>query len=165
MYDISVPVFIRYLNNLSAILKKAEAHCEARKIDPAALLEFRLYPDMLPFRRQVTLVSDHSKGAAARLAGVPVPSFEDVEKTFPELGARLAKTIAFMEGMKPEQYKDAASRTITLKVGGGKEISEPAVPYLMNRVFPNFHFHLTTAYNILRHNGVELGKADYLGRG
>ncbi|MBI2718778.1 MAG: DUF1993 domain-containing protein [Rhizobiales bacterium] len=163
MFDSSVPVFTRYLNNFAVILKKAEEHCAARKIDPNALLNFRLFPDMLPFTRQVLIACDHAKGASARLAGMVPPSYEDNEKTFAELQARIAKTLAFIATLKPELYKDAEKRTITLKVAG-TEMSWLAVPYLMNFVMPNFHFHLTTAYNILRHNGVELGKFDYIGR-
>ncbi len=163
MYDLSVPIFSRFLNNAAAILKKAEAHCEARKIDPTALTAFRMYPDMLPFTRQITIACDHAKGASARLAGIDVPSFEDVEKTLPELGARIAKTVGFIGSIDPALFKDAAERTITLKIAG-HEMSFPATTYLMAFAMPNFHFHLATAYNILRHNGVELGKGDYMGR-
>lgn len=163
MYDLSVPIFSRFLNNAAAILKKAEAHCEARKIDPTALTAFRMYPDMLPFTRQITIACDHAKGASARLAGIAVPGFEDVEKTLPELGARIAKTQDFINSIDPALFKDAAERTVTLKIAGN-ELSFPATIYLMAFAMPNFHFHLSTAYNILRHNGVELGKGDYMGR-
>lgn len=163
MYDISVPIFTRFLSNLSAILAKAEAHAEERKIDPDVFINYRLYPDMLPFKRQVMIACDHAKGATARLAGVVVPSFEDTEKTFADLQARIAKTQAFMATLAPDQFRESASRTITLKIGGN-EMSFPAQAYLLGFAMPNFHFHLTTAYNILRHNGVELGKGDYMGR-
>jgi uncharacterized protein len=163
MYDMSIPYLQNGLKAMAAILAKAEAHCEAKKIDPAALLNFRIYPDMLPFTRQVTLVTDFAKGCGARLADITVPSFEDTEKTFPELQARIAKTLDFLATLKPEQMASAASRTITIKAGG-REMSFPAPQYLMSFVMGNFHFHFTTAYNILRHNGVEIGKMDYMGR-
>jgi uncharacterized protein len=163
MYDISVPYLQHGLKSLAAILAKAEAHCEAKKIDPSALLNFRIYPDMLPFTRQVTLVTDFAKGCGARLADVPVPSFEDSEKTFPELQARIARTLEFLATLKPAQFTGAESRTITIKAGS-REMSFPAPQYLMAFVMGNFHFHMTTAYNILRHNGVEIGKMDYMGR-
>ena len=163
MFDISVPFLTHHLKALSAILAKAEAHCEAKKIDPAALLNFRIYPDMLPFNRQVTLVTDFAKGCGARLGGITVPAFEDTEKTFPELRARIAKTLDFLATLTAAQMKDAASKIITLKVGGN-DMTFPAPTYLQGFVMPNFHFHLATAYNILRHNGVEIGKMDYMGR-
>ena len=163
MYDMSIPYLQHHLKAFDAILGKAEAHCEAKKIDPVAFLNFRLFPDMLPFTRQVTLVTDFAKGCGARLAGIDVPSFEDTEKTFPDLHARIAKTLDFLATLKPEQFRDAAQRTITIKAGG-REMSFPAPQYLMAFVMGNFHFHMTTAYNILRHNGVEIGKMDYMGR-
>jgi uncharacterized protein len=164
MYETTIPFLQHSLKAMSAILAKAEAHCEAKKIDPAALLNFRIYPDMLPFTRQITLATDFAKGCGARLAGIPVPSFEDTEKTFPDLKARIAKTLDFLGSLKPEQFKDAAARTVTLKVAGN-DMSMPAPEYFQGFAIPNFHFHLTTAYNILRHNGVEIGKFDYMGRG
>ena len=163
MYDISIPYLQHGLKSLATILAKAEAHCEAKKIDPAALLNFRIYPDMLPFIRQITIATDFAKGCGARLANVAVPAFEDAETTFPELQARIAKTLDFLATLKPEQFEGAASRTITLKMGG-KDMSFTANDYLQGLVMPNFHFHLTTAYNILRHNGIEIGKMDYMGR-
>lgn len=164
MYQATVPVLSHFLKGLSAILKKAEAHCAAKKIDPEALLRARLFPDMFPFTRQVQLVTDFAKGTASRLAGVAVPSYSDEEKTFDELQARLQKTIDYLGTLKPEQFADAAARTITIKVGGN-DMSFAGAEYLAGYAMPNFYFHLTTAYNILRHNGVELGKGDYMGRG
>ncbi len=164
MYQATVPVLSHFIKGLSAILKKAEAHCVAKKIEPEALLKARLFPDMFHFTKQVQLVTDFAKGPASRLAGVAVPSFADDEKTFDELQARLQKTIDYLATLKPEQFADALTRTITIKVGGN-DMSFPGGEYLMGYALPNFHFHLTTAYNILRHNGVELGKGDFMGRG
>ena len=162
MYDHSIPVFVKMLTNLSAILDKAAAHCEAKKIDPAALLGFRLYPDMLPLTRQVQIAADQAKGGAARLSGQEVPKYEDVEKTFAELKARLAKTIAFVQSVKPEQVADSAGREIKMQIGPNA-VTFKGEWYLKHFVLPNLYFHVTTAYNILRHNGVELGKRDYIG--
>jgi uncharacterized protein len=163
-YDASVPVFIHFLSSLSAILKKAEAHCAARKIDPAVMLGLRLSPDMFPLTRQVQIASDAAKGAGARLAGIPVPSYPDEEKSFDELQARVAKTIAFLQGLRKEQFEGAESRAISLKAGG-RELSFLGAPYLETYAKPNFFFHLTAAYAILRHAGVELGKPDFLAGG
>jgi hypothetical protein len=163
MFDSSVPVFTQFLTAMAAILKKAEAHCEAKKIDPDALLTARLFPDMYPLRRQVQLACDFAKGAGARLTGIAVPSFPDEEKTFPELQARIAKTLDFLATLKKEQFADAATRTITLKIGG-QDMSFPGAVYLRYFAFGNFYFHVTTAYNILRHNGLEIGKRDFMGR-
>ena len=162
MFDNSVPVFTQFLNALSAILKKAEAFCEAKKIEPDALLTARLFPDMFPLRRQVLLACDFAKGAGARLAGIPVPSFPDEEKTFAELQARIAKTLDFLGTLKKEQFADAASRTVTLKIGG-QDMNFPGATYLRHFALGNFYFHLTTAYDILRHNGLEIGKRDFMG--
>ena len=162
MFDNSVPVFTQFLNALSAILKKAEAFCEAKKIEPDALLTARLFPDMFPLRRQVQLACDFAKGAGARLAGIPVPSFPDEEKTFAELQARIAKTLDFLGTLKKEQFADAASRTVTLKIGG-QDMNFPGATYLSHFALGNFYFHLTTAYDILRHNGLEIGKRDFMG--
>jgi uncharacterized protein len=163
MFDTSIPYLTHYLKALSAILKKAEAHCEAKKIDHNAILNFRLFPDMLPFTRQVQIACDFPKGCAARLAGVAVPSFPDDEKTFADLQARIAKTLEFMGGFSKEQIAGSATRAVTIKVAG-KDTTMPGAQYYSGFVVPNFYFHLTTAYNILRHNGVELGKADFMGR-
>ncbi len=163
MFDSSIPVLSHYLKSLSAILKKAEAHCEARKIDPNALLTARLFPDMLPLTRQVQIACDFAKGCGARLAGVAVPSYEDTEKTFAELQARIAKTLDFIATFKKEQLAGADVRLVTIKAGG-QDKSMSGTEYLSSFVLPNFYFHVTTAYNILRHNGLELGKGDYMGR-
>lgn len=151
------------LKALAAILKKAETYCEAKKIDPNALLADRLYPDMLPFNRQVHIATDQAKGCGARLTGIAVPSYPDEEKTFAELQARIAKTLDFLGSLKREQFADAATRTVTLKIGG-KDTELKGATYLSSAVLPNFYFHVTTAYNILRHNGLEIGKGDFLGR-
>lgn len=160
-YDASVPVFIHFLNSLSAMLKKAEAHCAAKKIDPAVMLGLRLSPDMFPLTRQVQIASDAAKGAGARLAGIAVPSFADEEKTFEDLQARIAKTIDFLKGLPKAAFAEAEGRAIALKAGG-RDLSFTGAQFLETWAKPNFFFHLTTAYAILRHAGVELGKADYL---
>jgi len=162
MYEASAPRFISLLNNLDAILVKAEAHAAAKKIDPTVLLNSRLFPDMFPLIRQVQIATDHAKGATARLAGVEVPKFEDTEQSFEEIRARLAKTIAFVESFKAAQIDGSEDNTISLKAGG-QERSFDGMNYLVGYAMPNFYFHLVTAYNILRHNGVEIGKRDYMG--
>jgi hypothetical protein len=162
MHQISIPVFARALNNLAAILNKAAAHAEARKIDPSVLINYRLAPDMLPLSRQVQIASDTAKGCAARLAGVDVPSFADTETTFPELQERIDKTLAFLNTLTAEQIDGSESRTVTIQLRG-KDVQFVGLAYLTSFVLPNLFFHVTTAYAILRHNGVELGKADYLG--
>jgi hypothetical protein len=162
MYDACVPPGIRMMNNLAAILGKAAAHAEAKKIDPAVLVNARLYPDMFPLARQVQIASDSAKGGAARLAGLAPPSYEDNEKTIPELIARAKKTAAFLETLKPAQFEGAEDRTIHWKTRTTERTMQ-GLPYLVHQVLPNVYFHVTTAYNILRHNGVELGKADFLG--
>ena len=162
MYQVSAPRFIHTLGNLSAILDKAAAHAEAKKIDPLALTSFRLYPDMFPFTRQIQIACDAAKGAVARLAGVENPKHEDTEKTFEELKARIAKTIAFIKTVKAEQIDGTEDKEIALKVGG-KDLKFSGVQYLLGFAQPNFYFHVATAYNILRHNGIEIGKTDFLG--
>ena len=162
MYDHSIPVFAKMLGNLSALLDKAAKHCEAAKIDPNALLTFRLYPDMFPLTRQVQVAADQAKGGAARLAGVEVPKYEDTEKSFDDLKARIAKTIAFVNGIKPEQLANSAGRDVTLPLRGNP-VTFKGEWYLKHFVMPNFYFHVTTAYDILRHNGVALGKGDFIG--
>jgi hypothetical protein len=164
MFDSSVPVFIHYLKSLSAILKKAEDHCAAKKIDPAVMLGQRLYPDMFALTRQVQIATDIVKAAGARLAGIPVPSYVDEEKTFAELQARIGKTIDFLGSLKKSQFDGAAARTISFKAGNS-ERTFTGSDYLGMWAFPNFFFHVTTAYDILRHNGLELGKGDYLSGG
>lgn len=163
MYDVTLPVLRHQLNALSAVLAKAVAHCEARKIDAEVMTGMRLYPDMLPLTRQVQIACDFAKGCAARLSGQAVPSYSDDEKTFAELEARIQKTLAFMGTVSPSQLERAESRDVTIKVGG-KERTLSGQDYYYSYVLPNFYFHVTTAYNILRHNGVELGKGDFLGR-
>jgi len=163
MFDSYVPVLIHFLKALSAILKKAESHCAARKIDPEALLGARLYPDMYPLRRQVQLTTDFAKGIGARLAGLPVPSYPDVEMSFAELQARLAKTMEFLCTLTKSHFDGAETRPIAIKVAG-QEMNFSGGEYLAGFALPNFYFHLTTAYNILRHNGLEIGKGDYMGR-
>lgn len=162
MYQASIPVFIRMLGNLSSILDKAAAHSETKKIDPMVLIKDRLAPDMLPFSFQVQTASDLAKGCAARLAGIDVPSFADTEATFPELKARIAKTVTFLQTVTAAQIDGTEERTIILKMRSG-ERKYQGQDYLLEFVLPNFYFHITTAYAILRHNGVELGKADFLG--
>jgi uncharacterized protein len=162
MYQASAPRFVNTLNNLVAILDKAQAHAEAKQIDPAALTTSRLYPDMFPMARQVQIACDTAKGAVARLAGVEVPKHDDTEQTFPELKARIAKTIAFIKSVKPGQIDGSEDREIVLKLGG-REITFKGMQYLLGFAHPNFYFHVTTAYNILRHNGVEIGKRDFIG--
>ena len=162
MYDHSIPVFAKMLGNLATILDKAAKHCEAAKIDPAALLAFRLYPDMFPLTRQVQVAADQAKGCAARLAGIEVPKYEDNEKSFDDLKARIAKTVAFVGGIKPEQLANSASRDVTMPLRGNP-VTFKGEWYLKHFVMPNFYFHVATAYDILRHNGVALGKGDFIG--
>jgi len=162
MYQVSVPVFTRMLNNLAAVLDKGAAYAEARKIDPLVLINARLYPDMLPLVKQVQIASDGAKGAVARLAGQEPPKYEDAETTFADLKARIQKTIAFLNTFKPEQIDGSEEKTITLQIRGNA-VPFQGLAYLLNHATPNFYFHVTTAYDILRHNGVEIGKADYLG--
>jgi hypothetical protein len=162
MYDATVPVLVRGLNNLSHLLEKGLASAEARDIDPAVLVAARLAPDMHPLSRQVQIASDSAKGAASRLAGVDNPSWPDTETTFPELQARIRKTVDYLETFKPEQFEGAESKTVTLPLPGG-EMKFSGQEFLLGFVLPNFLFHVTTAHAILRHNGVPIGKADYLG--
>jgi hypothetical protein len=162
MYQASTPRFIHTLNCLSAILDKAIAHAETRKFDSVALTTDRLYPDMFPLTRQVQIACDSAKGAVARLAGVEVPKYEDTETTFVELKARIAKTVDFMKTVKPAQIDGSEDKEIALKVGG-QDLKFKGMQYLLGFAYPNFYFHVTTAYNILRHNGVEIGKKDFLG--
>jgi uncharacterized protein len=163
MYQASVPVFVRALNNLAALLEKAAAHAEAKKIDPAVLMSTRLFPDMLPLARQVQIASDSAKGGAARLAGSEPPKYEDNEKSFPELIARLRNTVAYLESIKPEQIDGCEDRTVSWKTQTTTRTMQ-GMPYLLSHVTPNVYFHVTTAYAILRHCGVEVGKQDFLGR-
>ena len=162
MYQASVPVFQKMLQNLDGILGKAAAHAEARKIDPQVLLTARLYPDMYPFTRQVQIATDHAKGGPARLAGVEPPKLEDNEASFADLRARVAKVQTFLATLQPAQIDGSEERKIVLKFGP-REFEFVGLPYLTHFVLPNFYFHYTTAYGILRHNGVEIGKRDFVG--
>ena len=162
MFQASVPRLINALNNLSHILDKAQAHIDAKKIDASALIQFRLYPDMLNFTRQVQIASDTAKGVIARLAGVEIPAYEDNEQSIADLKARIAKTIAFIQGFKPEQIDGTEDKDIITK-RGEKETHYKGMQFLLGHAIPNVYFHTTTAYAILRHNGVDVGKRDYLG--
>lgn len=162
MYQITIPVFTRVLNNLAAILNKGAAHAEAKKIDPAVFINSRLAPDMFALARQVQIATDAIKGCVARLAGVEIPSFADTEASFPELLERIAKTQAFINSITEAQLEGSDSKTVTIKVRGN-DMEFKGLAYLNGFAVPNMYFHVTTAYAILRHNGVELGKADYLG--
>ncbi|MBM3366778.1 MAG: DUF1993 domain-containing protein [Betaproteobacteria bacterium] len=162
MYEASAPRFAHTLNNLSAILDKAQAHCEMKKVDPVVLAAWRLTPDMFPLSRQVQIACDAAKGAVARLAGVEVPKHEDTERDFAELKARIAKTVEFVRGFKPAQLEGTEDKDVVLRLQG-KDVTFKGMPYLLGFALPNFYFHVTTAYAILRHNGVEVGKRDFLG--
>jgi hypothetical protein len=162
MFAASIPVFRQILTSLLEILDKAEQHVEAKKIDPNALLQYRLFPDMLPFTRQIQIAADFAKGAGARLAGHDVPSYEDTEKTFPELKLRIKKTLAFLDGLPQAEIERSAERAITTG-SGDKARHFTGQNYLLHYVLPHFYFHATTAYGILRHNGIEIGKKDFIG--
>jgi hypothetical protein len=162
MYGASVPAFVRTLTALSNVLDKAAAHCAAKKIDPSVLLTARLYPDMFPLTRQVQVASDFAKNAVARLSGVEQPKFADEEKTFDELRARIAKTLDIVRSMKPQQIDGSEEKEITFPVAG-QPTTFKGEAYLVGFALPNFYFHAATAYDILRHNGVELGKRDFMG--
>lgn len=162
MHQASAPVFIQGLTGLSGVLDKAIAHIEARKLDPAALLQARLYPDMFPFLRQVQIAADFAKGATARLAGVEVPTWEDKEASFAELKDRVERTITYLKTFNANQVDGSEDRDITL-VRRGETSVVKGQAYLLQQAMPNFYFHVTTAYAILRHNGVEIGKRDFLG--
>lgn len=162
MYQISVPVFTRMLTNLIGILEKAAVHCEEKKIDPAVLINYRLYPDMFAFARQVQIATDAAKNGTAYLAGAEPPKFDNTEQTFAELIDRIKKTLDFVNTFKPEQIDGTEDKDVVIK-RGETTVTYKGQAYLLNRVLPNFFFHITTAYDILRHNGVELGKKDYLG--
>ena len=163
MYQASVPPIILMLNNLSAILEKAAAHADAKKIDPTVLINSRLYPDMYPLSRQVQIATDNAKGSVSRLAGVEVPKYEDNESTFQELIARIRKTTDYLATFKPEQIDGSEDKMVVLKFRNHSR-TFTGLPYLLNYVLPTIYFHITTAYGILRHNGVEIGKQDYLGK-
>ena len=161
MYSASVPVFVRSLNNLAAILEKAAAHAVVKKIDPAVLVNFRLFPDMLPLSKQIQIASDGAKGGVARLAGAEPPAYEDNEISIADLIARLRKTVAYLETIKPEQVDGSEDKTVSWKTQTSTRTMQ-GMAYLLSHVTPNVYFHVTTAYAILRHCGVELGKQDFL---
>ena len=163
MYQASIPGFLRMLGNLSAILHKAEAYAAERKIEPGVLINARLAPDMLPLVRQVQIATDGVKGCGARLAGIEIPSYADTESSFAELQERIAKTRAFLQGLDAAQFEGSEGKEITLTFPG-VEMKFGGRDYLLGFVLPNFYFHVTTAYAILRHNGLQIGKMDYLGQ-
>jgi hypothetical protein len=163
MYAASVPVFTQILNSLTAIIEKTEAHAIDKKIDPNALLQARLYPDMLPLIRQFQIASDFAKGATARLAGVDVPKYDDTEVTFADLKARIAKVLAFIGTLTAAQIDGSEEREISTSAGPNSKTFK-GQHYLVNYALPQFFFHATTAYAILRHNGIELGKKDFMGK-
>ena len=163
IYATSVPVFNQMLGGLEKVLSKAAAHVETKKIDPNALLQARLFPDMFPLLRQVQVATDFAKSVSARLAGVEVPKLEDTELTFADLQVRIAKVLAFIGSLEVTQFDEAATREIVTQAGTPKEKRFTGQSYLLNYGLPHFFFHTTTAYAILRHNGVEVGKKDYIG--
>lgn len=162
MYQASLPVFIHMLGSLQNILDKGAAHADAKGIDPAVLINSRLYPDMLPLSRQVQIATDVVKGFPARVTGQEPPKFEDTESTFEELKARIEKTLAFLETFTSDDIDGTENAEVTLHLRSG-DIKLKGLEYLNGFVMPNFYFHVTTAYALLRHNGVELGKMDFIG--
>jgi hypothetical protein len=162
MHQVSAPLFVQGLTGLAGVLDKAAAHVEERKLDPNALLQARLFPDMFPLVRQVQIASDFAKGAVGRLAGAELPSWEDNETSFEALKARVERTIAYIQGFDPAQLEGSETRQISL-VRRGETTVHQGQAYLLQQALPNFYFHLTTAYAILRHNGVVIGKRDFLG--
>jgi hypothetical protein len=163
MYSSSVPVFRQLLGSLAGLLAKAETHATERKIDAEALLQARLFPDMFPFSRQVQIACDFARSVPARLAAHEVPSYDASPKTFAELNELIAQSLAFIDGLEASAFADSAQREIVLRPGTPKEKRLPGEAYLLNYGLPQFFFHVTTAYNLLRHNGVEVGKRDYMG--
>jgi len=162
MYQASIPAYTQMLKSLSAVLKKAEAHCEAKKIEPSVFVNARLYPDMAPLSRQIQIATDQVKGGLSRLSGSEPPSWPDTETTFADLQTRIQKALDFAAGIKPAQIDGSEDKDITLKIGPG-EMTFKGQQFLVNFSLPNFYFHVVTAYDILRHNGVEIGKRDYMG--
>lgn len=162
MYQASVPVMLQMLASISAVLDKAAQHCEARKIDPSVVVNYRLAPDMHPLSRQIQIMTDQAKGAVARLSGIEPPAFADTETTFDELKARIAKTVAFVKSATPAEIDGSEDREVTLKIGP-TEMKLKGSQYFFHFFLPNFYFHATTAYDILRHAGVEIGKRDFIG--
>ena len=163
IYTASIPVFKQMLGGLSGVLAKAEAHVAAKKIDPNALLQARLFPDMFNLLRQVQVATDFAKSVSARLAGVDVPKLDDNEQTFADLQARITTVLTFIDGLDVALFEQAATREIVTQVGTPKEKRFTGASYIFNYGLPHFFFHTTTAYVILRHNGVEVGKKDYIG--
>lgn len=164
LHQISVPIFVRHLNGLVICLKKAQTLYAEKKYDESTLISYRLFPDMFSFARQVQAATDHARNCTALLAGVEAPKFEDNEKTLGELIARVEKSIAFLNSVKPEQVNGAEGKNVTVKMRD-RELNFTGLDLLQNRSMPNFYFHATTAYNILRHNGVEIGKGNFMGAG
>ncbi|MEM9925515.1 MAG: DUF1993 domain-containing protein [Cyanobacteria bacterium P01_D01_bin.50] len=162
MYQACVPPLVRSLTNLAAILEKGAAHAEAKNIDPSVLIGTRLYPDMFPLSKQVQIASDVARRGAARLAGLEAPKIEDNETTFPELIARLQETTSYLETLTPDMIDGSEEKSISLPVGE-QTMTFKGMPYLLYFILPNVYFHVATAYDILRHCGVELGKIDFLG--
>jgi uncharacterized protein len=163
MYQASTPRFAQMLRNLSALLDKAQAYCDAKKIEPVVITGARLFPDMFPLTRQVQIACDQAKGAVARLAGLEIPKHEDTEQTFAELKARIAKTLDFIGSVKAARIDGSEAKEIVIKLRT-QELKFSGEQYLLGYAYPNFYFHVTTAYNILRHNGVEIGKTDFVGK-
>lgn len=163
MYEASVPVFRQMLGALAGVLGKGEAFASQRQVKPEALLQARLFPDMFPLVQQVQIACDFAKGVSARLAGVEVPSYPDEEGSFEDLHARISRTLAFIDGLDPLLFEDSQDREIVLRPGTPKERRYDGQAYLLHYGLPQFYFHLTTAYALLRHNGVEVGKRDYMG--
>jgi uncharacterized protein len=163
LYDASVPAFLQILGSLTGLLTKAEAHCKAKNIAPEVLLGARLYPDMLPLSRQIQLVCDFAAKSCARQTQSEVPVTPDTEKTFDELKQRLAKTIDYVKAFKPAQFDGAEGRDVSFPAGPDKTMTLKGQQFLSHFSFPNFYFHAATAHGILRHNGVEIGKRDFLG--
>jgi uncharacterized protein len=166
MYQSSAPVFVRMLKNLSAILDKAQAHADTKKFDSAVYLQSRLAPDMLPLAKQVQIACDAAKGCMARLAGVEIPKHPDTEQTVADLKARIATVIDYVQSFKPEQIDGSEAREIVIKLGPKQDriLNFTGVSFLQAFAMGNFYFHVTTTYALLRHQGVEIGKADYLGQ-
>src|SRR5262252_1593295 len=163
MYKISVPIFVQFLTSLSAVLDKAAAFAEAKKVDPSVLLNTRLAPDMFPLVRQVRAATDHAVNACGRLAGAELPSFANNEATIPELKERIGKAIAFVKGLKSTQIDGTEDREIKITFPSGATREFTGQSLLLNNALPNFYFHCTTAYDIVRHCGIELGKRDFMG--
>ena len=161
MYTAAAPIFVQYMTGLSNVLDKAKAHCEAKKLDESYFMNLRFYPDMFPFARQVRAVTDHAMSACGRVAGVELPKFENNEATFDELKARIAKAIAFVKSIKPAQMDEQENKEIKITFPSG-ERSFTGQSLLLNFALPNFYFHATTAYDLLRHNGVEIGKREFM---